>query len=284
MRDPFFAPSSTGCTIARLRARPVRARFSQAHPQGRAITSEPRLALGGTVAALASAMATNSPDRSAELWMNGACAILTAMTRRSPRHDLLGGTPKSAESARITRTILESSWGIADLASLRSTLTWLRDTGHRAARNPNAADDLGPLGLLACDYVRLIALAGWGYVADYISAEEAWSFIVPAARKLQQFYRSWEELGSAYVRGTYLWFRNSGPGCRQAFEVLVCEPESPWLTVPWETNLGVASLMPPAPVLARPPVTLGVYLVSTFVMVGVSLALWFAIGHGVFLR
>ena len=123
MRGPVFAPSGTGCTIGSLRARRGRAHFSQALPQQREITSERRLARGGTVAALTLAMATNSPDPSAELWMNGACAILTAMTRRSPRHDLLGGTPKTSESTRITRTILESSWGVADLATLRSTLT-----------------------------------------------------------------------------------------------------------------------------------------------------------------
>ena len=236
----------------------------------------------GTFAALHFAMVSPIPDPQAQLWMNGACAILTAMTRRSPHHDRLGGTATSPESTRITRTILEEAVEHRGRRAPPSTLTWLRDTGHRAARNPNARDGLGPLGLLAYDYVRLIALAGWGYVAEYLSEEDAWSFIAPAARKLQQFYRSWPENGEAYVKGNYAWTKGAGPGCQQAFEVLVSEPDSPWQTVPWETPLGRSSVIPPA--LTRPRVGLGLYLFSTFVMLGVTLAFWFTIGRSVFPR
>src|SRR6202000_2382930 len=108
-------------------------------------------------------------------------AILTTLTRRAPRHDLLGGTEKSPESTTTTRTVLANSWGVRDAESLRKTLTWLRQEGHRVGHRASPDDGLGPQGLLAWDLARLVAVAGWGYVADYISEEEAWAAIGPAA-------------------------------------------------------------------------------------------------------
>ena len=82
------------------------------------------------------------PARPAQLWMAATCAILTTLTRRAPRHDLLGGTEKSPESTATTRTILANSWDVQNAESLRSTLAWLRDVGHRAGHTPSPTDGL----------------------------------------------------------------------------------------------------------------------------------------------
>jgi hypothetical protein len=157
------------------------------------------------------------PSQSAQRWMNASCAILTVMTRRVPRHDCLGGAPKNPESTGTTRKILSGSWDIESRDKL---------LGHRAEGAP-----------LAWDLVRLVAVTGWGYVADYISEEEAWGFIAPAAKQLQQTYQSWEHLGRTYVEGTFWWKDEAGPGCQKIYDGLVNDPQSPWRSVPWSWNL-----------------------------------------------
>jgi hypothetical protein len=224
-------------------------------------------------------MPLSCPSPQAKLWMNGACAIVTTMTRRSPRHDLLGGAPLSPDSAQVTRMILESSWRIIDRETMFGTLAWLRDIGHRVARNPVARDGAGPSGLFAYDYVRLIALAGWGYVAEFLSEEEAWSFIGAAAMKLQQQYRSWEELGEAYVLGARAWTRELGQGSKQAFEVLASEEDSPWLTIPWDLDLGVGYLPPPPPALASPRRSPRLYVFSSLLMLSLMVCLLLGCAH-----
>jgi hypothetical protein len=173
--------------------------------------------------------------------MNGTYAILTTLTRRAPRFDQLGGTPKTPESTTITRTILANSWDIQNPEKLRSTLAWLRKEGHRAGRPPSPNDNLGPRGLLAWDLVRVIAVAGWGYVADYISEDEAWSHIGPAAVQLRQAYQSWEDLQQAYVNGAFAWDASAGPDCQQKYQQIMADPSSPWRAVPWATDLGTWS-------------------------------------------
>lgn len=177
------------------------------------------------------------PGPHAQMWMNATAGILTVMTRRVPRHDCLGGAPKNPESTATTQTILKNSWGIESREKLLSTLTWLRDEGHRAERDPNADDGLDPRGLLAWDLVRLNAVAGWGYVADFITEEEAYGFIAPSAKKLQKAYTSWTDLGDGYVKGTYNWSEEAGPGAEHITKGLLSAPTSPWKTIPWGMDL-----------------------------------------------
>ena len=177
--------------------------------------------------------------------MTATCAILTTLTRRAPRHDQLGGTVKTPESTQITRTILANSWDVQNPESLRTTLAWLRDQGHRSGHQSSPNDGLGPRGLLAWDLGRLVAVAGWGYVADYISEQEAWSFIVPAAAQLQQAYQSWEDYGQAYVKGAYAFDANAGADCDPKYQMLITDSQSPWRTVPWNTALGAVPAAEP---------------------------------------
>jgi hypothetical protein len=195
--------------------------------------------------------------------MAATCAILTTLTRRAPRHDLLGGTEKSPASTATTRTILANSWDVHSTESLRSTLAWLRDVGHRAGHTPSPTDGLGPGGLLAWDLCRLVSVAGWGYVADYISEDEAWSAIAPAAATLQRTYVSWADLGQAYTRGAYKWDQAAGADCATRTQALLQDASSPWRTLPWSTDLGAAPLgaaplgAPPAVNLAAGTVNVG---------------------------
>jgi hypothetical protein len=225
-------------------------------------------------------MISRIPGPHAQVWMNATCAILTKMTRRYPRHDLLGGAVKDPESMSDTRTNLTNSWDVSDAEKLRSTLAWLRDEGHRAERAPGVRDGLGPAGLLAFDYVRLIAVAGWGYQADYISDAEAWSYIAPAATKLQQTYSSWKDLGQSYVMGTFAWNADAGPGCEYNYAALTRDADSPWRVLPWQMDLSLSAEIP-APTV-NPQRTLAIYAVASAAMMTLVGGLWLSVGRTVF--
>jgi hypothetical protein len=176
-------------------------------------------------------------ETQAKLWMTSVCAIPTALTRATPRHDLLGGAPKCAETTRMTATLLASSWNVHDVTSLRATLARLGDAGLRSTRRKNRESVSPSKPTLARDYVHLVAIAGWGYLADYISEDEAWAIIAPAAKRLAESYPSWRDLGRAFLRETEACDPRSSSHCEMVLEALLTESTSPWRNVPWETPL-----------------------------------------------
>ena len=154
----------------------------------------------------------NDAGPEAKQWALAATAILTITTRRAPRHDRLGGTDKTPETEGTAKTILANSWGIDRRDKLVSTLEWLGSAGHSRdyaqaaaafqqappqarAQDPRLAvvgsfgAEIGNRGLLAWDLGRMLAVAGWGYLAGYCSEEEAWgaasSPLPPSSCRLQ---------------------------------------------------------------------------------------------------
>lgn len=127
-------------------------------------------------------------------------------------------------------------WEITDAASLKQTLEWLLEDGHRedylevherlfalprASRSPyveTAADDP--------DYVNLAVVhkmmnqlpsgniagfgGGWvihlcriGQAYGYLTREEAWAFKIKAAELLHQAYDSWDEYLIGFAAGSH---------------------------------------------------------------------------------
>ena len=101
---------------------------------------------------------------------------------------------------------------------------------------------LGAKGLIGWDYARYVSLCRWGYVAGYLSEDEAWVRIMKAARLLQQTYGSWRELGENYLIGREFWSpaqtARNGQLYEATFQRLVSDPQSPWVRLPWRTPLG----------------------------------------------
>lgn len=60
-------------------------------------------------------------------------------------------------------------------------------------------------GVLAWDLCRVSLLAQWGFLAGYITIEEAQAVIEPAARKLQKKFTSWEDVQMNWLDG-YAWW------------------------------------------------------------------------------
>jgi hypothetical protein len=201
--------------------------------------------------------------------------------RNKDRHDVLGIQAPMPESTQKARKILREWWGITSKETLLGTMRSLQKEGHRrqferlGAAVESLSDDqfqqrliaakgdeqeyrdlqlvrehykrLGPQSLLAWDYGRYVALARWGYQAGFFTETEAWELIMPAARKLQNTYDSWEDFGKTYLIGREFWSveqtKLNGQIYSNGYKKLLAEPRSPWKRHPWNTDLGQGSIL-----------------------------------------
>ncbi|URN16734.1 DUF1266 domain-containing protein [Streptomyces sudanensis] len=90
----------------------------------------------------------------------------------------------------------------------------------------------------AWDYGRAAGMARWGLGARYGTLAEAEAAVVRAGRLVHTNYRSWADFSAAYILGRCLhfdeeefgeWYETALTGHR----VLMSDPASPWLTIPW---------------------------------------------------
>ena len=102
-------------------------------------------------------------------------------------------------------------------------------------------DQFGRKSITAWDYSRYISLCGWGYIAGYLTENEAWERIMPAARLMQKSFTSWEDMGTNHVVGREFWSLKqtlkNGDRTRRCFERLKADPGSPWKRLDWTMNL-----------------------------------------------
>ena len=209
-----------------------------------------------------------------QAWALGCAAILNE--RNHARHDLLGTqfrTKKNVDGCR--KFLVTSGWDIKNRTELLDSLIWLESGGHRQkferlgrklqalsyaeyqnllkeyqsdkellfetkiARELYAA--LGEKSLYGWDLSRYICLCRWGYLAGYLTEDEAWEKIMPVARILQSKFDSWQDLGQNYLIGRYFWsYKNTkenGFLYEDAYLRLLDMPSSPWNMLPWDLDL-----------------------------------------------
>jgi len=214
------------------------------------------------------------PTEEQKQWALATCGVLTERNRG--RHDLLGTCEKTEANAAKQQRLLKKWWDIENRRDLLDSLKWVQDGGHRegfeamgarltslspqelSALEAQTNNDpqqrnqiaivfkhyraLGDKSLKGWDYSRYVALCGWGYVAGYLSEKEAWDRIMPMARLIQKTFDSWEELGRNYLIGRAYWSlaqtQKSGDLYRRAVKQLCSRPNSPWIKLPWNLDLG----------------------------------------------
>ena len=92
---------------------------------------------------------------------------------------------------------------------------------------------------LAFDLVRYINLVDNGFCAHYLGEQESWDLIMPMAKKTQESFSSWQELGDNFLDGRAIW--NGGPD--RSFSMTIGllsnskDANSPW-SKPWNLDLG----------------------------------------------
>lgn len=230
--------------------------------------------------------AYSPPSESQKSWALATCAVLTESNGR--RHDMLGGCERSPKEARAWQESLAKWWNTRNREELLQTLEWIEDGGHRrqfdamarelsaaspeqlerirqqVANDPSASnkveivlrykDKYGAKSITGWDFSRYVSLCGWGYIAGYLTEDEAWGRIMPAARLLQKTFTSWEDLGMNHVVGREFWSlkqtKVNGARTRQCFEKLKADPASPWRCLDWNMSLASPET---AKTQSRPP-------------------------------
>ena len=90
----------------------------------------------------------------------------------------------------------------------------------------------------AYDYGRAVNLARWGVNAGYADERAAVEHIIRAGAAAMHHHGSWTELSAGFVLGRALAFDEGAFGpyytdSVAAHKVLVSDPRSPWLNLPW---------------------------------------------------
>jgi hypothetical protein len=108
------------------------------------------------------------------------------------------------------------------------------------------ADGLLPAGgfvrsLLAYDWGRAVNMARWGYKIRMIGEEQAREYVLRAGKQAFGRYTSWADLSAGYSLGRVLRFDNDEfdvwyATVLEPHQVLLTDPASPWLTLPWPTQ------------------------------------------------
>ena len=203
-----------------------------------------------------------------QLWGLAAAAIFAR--RNNDGWDRL----KLGASVEAVRAMLRESWNVHGPAEVEPTLDWLTGAGHTerlhqdlaalagvapanveawlARQRPEAArrlrfaqrhrTEFKDGKLVAWDLVRLINLARALVTAGWLTETAAWKHLLPAARRLQREYRSWEDLSRNFMLGRHYW--GEGEATQAKFDAaaawLLSDPGSPWRRLAWTTPLDVA--------------------------------------------
>ncbi|RKN42348.1 DUF1266 domain-containing protein [Streptomyces hoynatensis] len=99
--------------------------------------------------------------------------------------------------------------------------------------------DAGVRSVLAWDFGRASCMARWGLGARYCDLAETERAVLRAGAGARRVYRSWPDFATGYILGRCLHFDGEEFGewyaeMVAAFRILATDPESPWLSVPWE--------------------------------------------------
>lgn len=168
--------------------------------------------------------------------------------RRNGLTLLFGGTPRVGNDANphsgreIARGILNgNSWGIDSRADLIETVCSMTAHGHNDSflsavawikgmtaseyqeilKNAAGMDAYmfpytkqlgqkwGSKGILCWDLFRMSNLVQWGYLAGYVTYDEALALLEPAAKALHDNFTSWDQAYENYLDGYNWWARNN---------------------------------------------------------------------------
>lgn len=95
--------------------------------------------------------------------------------------------------------------------------------------------------LLAYDWGRAVNMARWGYKLRMIGEDQARDYVLRAGKLAFGRYTSWADLSAGYSLGRVLRFDNDEfdvwyNTVLEPHQVLLTDPASPWLTLPWPTQ------------------------------------------------
>lgn len=162
-------------------------------------------------------------------WICAVCAI----NRNCCGCDIyeFGGYPKGNWLWRTsTRHMLVSDWKIY---SREDHIVTIQDMME------SVTPELPKVGKV-WQYLRIIQNAGFGYVAEYLTLEEALNCALAAGRELQKVVSGWEELGEKYLEAYAIYM---GKDSREfelrkaSYQELWARQDNPYEKVPFDLEL-----------------------------------------------
>ena len=181
-----------------------------------------------------------SRDSNLEKWLLGVGAIIAqANSEMGMEPYVIGMMSRTPEHIQSIRKTLSSSWGTTDRNSLLDTIDSIANYGHsynfdydsalfksltsternEILKNAQGMDKYmweyimsldkkwGEKSIRAWDWFRVGHLCRWGYLAGYITLEEAYILFEPTAKNLRATFSSWEEANDNYLDGYAYWGR-----------------------------------------------------------------------------
>ena len=181
----------------------------------------------------------NNEDEDSNLghWGRAMGSVLLYLNDGNPYY--FGGYEATQSNKEGAVRVLSESWGIESREDLLKQIQSLLKEGDRASYLEEAKDMsslskkqlktamkqlTGTLllhyqnvkynwknwqkkGLLAWDMCRVSHLAQWGYIADYVTLDEAQALLEPAVKKLKKNFDNWEDVQNNWLDG-YCLFAN----------------------------------------------------------------------------
>jgi hypothetical protein len=102
------------------------------------------------------------------------------------------------------------------------------------------------LPITAWDFARYINLCRWGADCGWLTEQEAWDRIIPAARLLQTSYASWDDFAADYLLGRNFWSPETGADnetVRFTVKLLNFPPRGLWSTIRWDESLNTGEAL-----------------------------------------
>jgi hypothetical protein len=102
------------------------------------------------------------------------------------------------------------------------------------------------LPITAWDFGRYINLCRWGVACEWITEQEAWDRVIPAARLLQSSYASWDDYAADYLLGRNFWSpqdAHDNETIRYRVTLLKLPPKGLWATIDWNQSLGAGAVL-----------------------------------------
>lgn len=216
----------------------------------------------------------NGPERKSTLSEQQRWALATSAIPKKANEmdlDVLGGGVATKFYIIAIREMLERDWEITDRSGALAMIGWLKDQGHREefdlmlhdlsqlddvgfdrlvkeyAEDPEVRKQLklvyskkntiGNKSIVGWDYCRIVYLAECCCMAGYLTEEEAWQEIMPAAKVIQSTFLSWKEMSDNYQLGRKFWSGSSELMITNAVKYLLSDKTSPWVMYAWNLPL-----------------------------------------------
>lgn len=132
------------------------------------------------------------------------------------------------------RYLREDLAGVMDEEIAVERLRNLRDGLEQFVTDGLLSSEKKVPDMMIWDFARIINIARAGFDSGYLEREEALAAITDAATKIRAAYGSWKEMSVAYQFARYVWTGDDTYTQMKAnMEVLLSDPESPWVTIMW---------------------------------------------------